>query len=198
MRLARALIVGLLIGAVLGVILGLVSVAGGVVAVVVVVVLVVALGAWMVPRYYVPRLCRLSIEKQVDPGAGPPAGTVPVEPDLARRLATALTERDWPAARALLSPDCAVRLPQRARRGGAGTYVRGARMMAAAHPHLRIDVDEVVGLPGEPEQVWVRFSEVGRPRRGPRIEATWWEHWTLTPDGDRLREMELVGVTRLS
>jgi hypothetical protein len=72
-----------------------------------------------------------------------------------------------------------------------------ARRMGRIYPDLHATVDEVVARPGEPHVAWVRLTETGTPRRGARLDVTWWERWTLDDSAQRLRGLHHIGVVRL-
>src|SRR2546423_6396569 len=71
-------------------------------------------------------------------------------------------------------------------------------MAALAFRARGLEVEGVGGRPAAPEIAWVRFSELGHSRRGPAIDATWWERWTLDAERRRVREIALEGVTRFA
>jgi len=148
-------------------------------------------------RYLLPGRCRKLLVDLLDPDAGPPPAARPVSLELARGYAEALSARDWPAVEAFLG-DGFTMIDPRGRRYGARTYRRSLRVMATAYPDLTIWLEGAVAEDGAPEVAWVRFGERGTPRRGPVLDATWWERWTLDPAAARLREMELAGVVRVA
>ncbi len=143
-----------------------------------------------------PRRHRALLAQLLDPAAGPPPGAHPVAHDLAERWARAVTAHDWDAARDLLAEDLHVGSAARHFHGRA-SYLRGARGVADAYARRDVRVDEVVGEAGAAQVIWVRFTQTARPRRGPTLEATWWERWTLYPRGERVLDIVFGGVTRL-
>jgi len=147
-------------------------------------------------RYFAPRRHRALLEALTDPAAGPPAQTEPIELAIADDWAAALTAQEWRAANDLLDPHLHVDSNARHYHGRAA-YIKATRMVACAYPERRVDVDEVVADPAEPAVAWVRFTQAGRPHRGPALEATWWERWTLDPAREQIREIDFGGVTRL-
>jgi hypothetical protein len=148
-------------------------------------------------RHAAARRHRALLEDLLDPSAGPPAGAPPIELGLAERWAQALTAREWAAARDCL--DRHLHVDSSARHyHGRTAYMRATCMAAAAYRERRVQLDEVVAEAGAPEVAWVRFTQAARPRRGPALEATWWERWTVDPARERVLEISFGGVTRLS
>jgi hypothetical protein len=150
-----------------------------------------------VVRRLAPRRHRALLEELLDTLAAPPAGALPVARDLAERWAQALTAQDWDGARDLLAEDLHVDSAAR-HFHGRSAYLRGARGVAGAYAQRDVEVDEVVAEPATPDIAWVRFTQRARPRRGPALEATWWERWTLDPAHERVLEIAFGGVTRLA
>ncbi|MEA2148752.1 MAG: hypothetical protein QOD69_582, partial [Solirubrobacteraceae bacterium] len=128
-------------------------------------------------RALAPRRHRALLQALRDPSAGPPAGAQPVALELAERWARALTARDRTAARDLLAEDLHVDSAAR-RYHGRAAYLRATRRVAAAYRDRSVQLDEALAETGAPDIAWVRFTQTARPRRGPALEATWWERWT--------------------
>jgi hypothetical protein len=147
-----------------------------------------------VGRALAPRRHRALLQELLDPAAGPPPGARPVAPDLAERWARAVTAEDWDAARGLLAEDLHVDSSAR-HFHGRSAYLRGARSVAGAYARRDVRVDEVVGESEAPQVAWVRFTQT---TRGPALEATWWERWTLDPAHEHVLEIAFGGVTRLT
>jgi hypothetical protein len=167
------------------------------------------IAAWLVFLYLVererlrrrlPERCRAAMTPLLDPTAGPPPGALPARLEAPTRWAAAVNAGDWRAARAILADDFVLadaRQPER--RHGRRAYMRGVRALRLAYPDLRVDVEEVRDDPAAADVVWIRLSELGHPaRNGPALDATWWERWTLDAQRQRIRELELAGVTRLA
>lgn len=152
--------------------------------------------AQVIDRAVAPRRHRALLQALLDPLAGPPPGARAVARDLAERWAQAVTARDWDAARELLAEDLHVDSSAR-HFHGRSAYLRGARKVAGAYAQRGVQVDEVLGEEAAPRVAWVRFTQIARPRRGPRLEATWWERWTVDPARERVLEIGFDGVTRL-
>jgi hypothetical protein len=192
-----ALLVGGLIGIVATVATKVIGGAVGVlVGATIAVVLLWASFALLI-RYALPRRCRALIAGMVvDPGIGAPPNARPIALDVAQRWAEALTKRDWASARAVLADRCVVRALDTEQRGGR-RYTWAVRQLAIAYPDLCVHVDAVLADAAIPDVAWVRFTESGHPRRGPALDATWWERWSMDPAHQRVCAIELVGVTRL-
>jgi hypothetical protein len=148
-------------------------------------------------RYVAPRRHRALLEDLLDPSAGPPAGAQPIELGLAERWAQALTARDWATAQGCL--DRHLHVDSSARHyHGRTAYLRATCVVANAYRERRVQVDEVAAEAVAADVAWVRFTQSARPRRGPALEATWWERWTLDPAHERVLEISFGGVTGLS
>jgi ketosteroid isomerase-like protein len=145
-----------------------------------------------------PTVVRAQLFKQLDPDAGSPADSAPITLDLADRWAEAVNARDWAALGDMLTDDVRLEGGVDKRAVGRRTYVMTARLMARAYPDFRAVVENVVAQPAEPAIAWVQLTETGTPRRGPPLDVTWWERWTLDDSEQRIREIHLAGVVRLS
>ena len=186
-------IAGALIGAGLAV---LAVVLGGIPALLVLVV-VLAFAPLMWVRFGLPRLVLRQTVKLLEPASGPPAGARPVANELPHRIDEFLTARDWDGLRSRLADDFALVDPN-GRRFNASLYVKTCKTMARAYPDLRQTTDEVLADPDEPHVLWSRATTVGRPRGGPALDTTAWTRMTISPDGERVREMANGGVIRVA
>jgi hypothetical protein len=169
----------------------------GVVASALVMCVLLALLRFAMIRYWVPRRYRALVSAQITPDARPPADALPVASDLAQHWAQAVTQRDWRAARRLVEDDMVVETSSSERPFSRRLHFRGLRIITTAFPDLRVSVDEVLGRPAEPDVIWVRLTQAGRPRRGPALHITGWERWTLDRTSRRVRVVRSVGVTQV-
>lgn len=145
-----------------------------------------------------PLRLRAVLEARVDPDAGPPADAAPIELGVAARLVEAVNARDWLGFGRLLNANLRLTSATDKRVHGRRMYVFAARQAVRAYPDLHMAVDEVVAQADAPGVAWVRLTETGTPRSGPPLDVTWWERWTLDDSGERLSEVHLAGVVRMS
>jgi hypothetical protein len=148
-------------------------------------------------RYGAPRPIRAQMLKALDPVSGPPAGAEPGTSELPRRIDNALNAREWRALRSLLAGDFAL-IDLKGRRFDASMHVKTCRGLAHAYPDVRQTTEEVLTDPVEADVLWVRGTLVGHPRFGPALDVTSWTRMTLTPDGERVRELANGGVIRVA
>jgi hypothetical protein len=143
----------------------------------------------------VPRGARARLLKAVDPTVGPPPGATPTDSPLLGRLDALSDAKDWDGLRALLSDDFAIVVGKR--RFGQRIYIRLIKATDRQLPGER-KTDEVVVHPTEPDVIWVRSTNSGKPRFGPGFVSTTWTRVRLTSDGSRVREIAMAGVLRVA
>ena len=146
-------------------------------------------------KILVPRGARARLLKAVDPTAGPPPGATPTDSPLLDRLDALSDAKDWDGLRALLSDDFAIVLKKR--RYGRSIYIRLIKATDRLLPGER-KTDEVVVHPTEPDVIWVRSTNTGKPRFGPGFVSTTWTRVRLTSDGSRVREIASAGVLHVA
>ena len=54
---------------------------------------------------------------------------------------------------------------------------------------------EAVVDPSDPDVLWIKQHNVIQPPDGREIRSAYWSRWTLTPDHERIRAIELVAFT---
>jgi hypothetical protein len=116
----------------------------------------------------------------------PPAGAVPFECELVRRL---YTTREWEATRALLTDDFALIGPNGAR-AGLEELKRTNELMAGAYEDLQAEIELIVADPDQPWVLYVRDHSRGRAKDGsPDLDVRAWSRVKLAPGGAQVREI---------
>jgi hypothetical protein len=142
---------------------------------------------------HAPQRYREIVQRHFDPEAGPPARSAPVaEPLLDRWFAGADGSRD---VAGLLAPDFRFTAVGRRRPIGRAMFVRAMRNGAKWMGESREQVLAVLADPSEPDVLWVKQHSVIQPPDGREIRSAQWSRWTLTPDRERIRAIEVVAFT---
>lgn len=185
---ARAQVGYLLFGAAVGVVAGVAGLALDVslalMIAIAVVVEVLILRVWM--RRTFPWRFRRIAARLLDPEAAPPPGVLVDLSVFGNRLESDLE--------GLLAPDFEYRAG--GRRISRRRFIASQRRCGKLLQVERTDVDQAVSEPGS-DAIWVSASQRFTPKHGDPIEVSWLDRWTLTPDGDQVRLMELVAFTRV-
>jgi hypothetical protein len=139
-----------------------------------------------------PQRYREIMERHFDPDAGPPAGSEPVDEACVRRWFAGAD--DSRALADLLAPD--FRFIAAGRRPvSRAVFVRAMRNGRTWMGESRDQVLEVLADPSEPDVLWIKQHSVIQPPDGREIRSAQWARWTLTPDRERIRAIEVVAYT---
>ena len=139
-----------------------------------------------------PQRYREIMERHFDPEAGPPAGSEPVDEACVRRWFAGAD--DSRALADLLAPD--FRFSAAGRRPvSRAMFVRAMRNGRTWMGESRDQVLEVLADPSEPDVLWIKQHSVIQPPDGREIRSAQWARWTLTPDRERIRAIEVVAYT---
>lgn len=143
------------------------------------------------------RRYRESLLASADPSSGPPSDAVAVPiPQTVIDGCRFLNERDWDGLQRGLGDGV--------RRVGLGgddvdpeSYVLVTRRIAGRYPDLHVDPTEACSRQGDDRIVWISIRMTGTPRRGPALDATYWERWAYDEAG-ALVEVVTVGVSNVA
>jgi hypothetical protein len=116
----------------------------------------------------------------------PPAGAVPFESEVVRRL---YATHDWERTRTLLTDDFALIGPG-GTRAGLDELKQTNELMTAAYEDLHAEIETIVADPDQPWVLWVRDHSRGRARGdGPDLDVRAWSRVVLAPGGRQVREI---------
>jgi hypothetical protein len=139
-----------------------------------------------------PQRYREIMERHFDPEAGAPAGSEPVDEACVRRWFAGAD--DSRALADLLAPD--FRFSAAGRRPvSRAVFVRAMRNGRKWIGESRDTLLEVLADPSDPHGLWIKQHSVIQPPDGREIRSAHWARWTLTPDRERLRAIEVVAFT---
>jgi hypothetical protein len=139
-----------------------------------------------------PQRYREIMARHFDRDAGPPAGSEPVDAACVRRWFAGAD--DSRALADLLAPD--FRFIAAGRRPvSRAVFVRAMRNGRTWMGESRDQVLEVLADPSEPDVLWIKQHSVIQPPDGREIRSAQWARWTLTPDRERIRAIEVVAYT---
>ncbi|MDA0182573.1 hypothetical protein OJ997_19845 [Solirubrobacter phytolaccae] len=189
-----ALLIGGAVGVVFGVVLITLDAPPIAIALVTVPFLAWFVGCKLYLRHAAAHAVRKALLRHVDPTATAPAGAQPADNQLIRRLNATF---DWEVARPLITSDFTM-VDVRGRRFNQSIYKRSLAVYESAFSQIENQIEELYADPHEPDVFHARERLVGRPHRGPDLDATTWSRYVLTPDGQQVRQVECTAVVSVA
>lgn len=140
-----------------------------------------------------PQRYREIVQRHFDPDAGPPAGSEPVDEACVRRWFAGAG--DSRALADVLAPDLRLVVAGRRRPVGRAVFLRVTRNGRKWMGDHTDELLEAVADPSEPDVLWIKQHSVIQPPDGREVRSAQWSRWTLTPDRERVRTIEVVAFT---